>query len=317
MNTVEIERKKEKKLDRTHWMCRLQKFTFDIDAPTYYVGYCPFFWMTWLALLISPFRALFNLVTIPAVQIHAAISRPIKEYRRTTLIDLEMIPLRPSLEQMYAIRDLTIDSINATKLFWHSHNYSFSFGCITECKRIVVWLNQNPDWQTEWIPKAEDWHKAKVEAEAEAEIMRKKRVVRLAKANKFASMCGSTIFKVVIPLVICALVSFFCYGLYTISSVIRLSDFILAIAVFASFAGCFISTHILIDAIKTIHHIRSKNKIVVEDVKIPTLSCWDKFTARLAVAIEFIRDTVTVTYKQECPLIIWGDETSPIQKHVK
>lgn len=30
-------RKKEKRIDRNHWMCRIQKFTFDIDATSFYM----------------------------------------------------------------------------------------------------------------------------------------------------------------------------------------------------------------------------------------------------------------------------------------
>jgi hypothetical protein len=97
MNTTEIERKKEKKLDRSHWMCRIQKFAFNIDASTFYMGYCPFFWMTWLALLVSPFVALFNFITIPSVWLWRSTTEPVKEYRTTSQANLRRTPLQPSL----------------------------------------------------------------------------------------------------------------------------------------------------------------------------------------------------------------------------
>ena len=54
MNTTVVEPKKEKKLDRNHWMCRLQKYVFNIDAEKTYFGFCPLFWMSWLALICLP-----------------------------------------------------------------------------------------------------------------------------------------------------------------------------------------------------------------------------------------------------------------------
>jgi hypothetical protein len=48
---METERKKQKGINPNHWMCRIQKTVFNIDAPSFYMGYCPFFWMTWVAIV--------------------------------------------------------------------------------------------------------------------------------------------------------------------------------------------------------------------------------------------------------------------------
>jgi hypothetical protein len=314
MNTTEIERKKEKKLDRSHWMCRIQKFAFNIDAPTYYMGYCPFFWMTWLALLVSPFVALFNLVTIPATWAWVNTAEPVKEYRRTTREALESTPLQPSFAQMLQMQYMRDDELTGWDL-WSPRAELFSN--LTECKRIEVWLKQNPNWKKEWLAKAKAWDVAHIEAVHAYNKLKKVRAARLSKVNRLASTCGSAIFKVLIPLSIFLAVSGGGYGVYTIAIEISLASYVLALCILTLAAAAAVLANILWDALKTILDIRAKNKMAVEDDKIPTLTWWDKFCSKFSAVTEFIHDTVAITYKQECPLIIWGDETGPIQKRNK
>lgn len=314
MNTTEVERKKEKKLDRSHWMCRIQKFTFNIDAPTYYMGYCPFFWMTWLSLLVSPFVALFKLVTIPSVWAWKYTTEPVIEYRRTTREALESTPLQPSFKQMLQMQYMSADELTGWDL-WSPR--SELFYDLTECKRIEVWLNQNPNWKKEWLEKAKAWDKANDAAIYALSKLKKVRAARLTKVNRLASTCGSAIFKVLIPLLIFLGVSSGGYGLYTIAVKISLVTYVFAAYILTVGAAAVMFARILWDAIKTILDIRAKNKTVVEDDEAPTLTWWDKLVSKFSTVFEFIHDTVAITYKQECPLIIWGDETGPIQKRTK
>ena len=311
--TTEIERKKEKKLDRSHWMCRIQKFAFNIDAPTFYMGYCPFFWMTWLALIVAPFVALFNFITIPSMWLWRSTTEPVKTYRTTSRARLEATPLQPSFEQMVYLKHNTPDTLGAYSIWNPRSNFLDS---MTDCHRIAAWFVLNPNWKKEWLPQALEWETKRAEAAKAVDQAKRARVARLRTVNRLASTCGSAIFKVLIPVVIVALALTGIYGLYSLAITVSLASYIFAGTVLLFSAAAVILARILWDAFNTILDVRSKNKTVVED-EFPSLTWWDKFTMKFSAVTDFIRDTVAITYKQECPLIIWGEETGPIEKRVK
>jgi len=42
------------KINKNYWACKVQKKTLGIDCERY-AGFCPFFWMTFVCILIYPF----------------------------------------------------------------------------------------------------------------------------------------------------------------------------------------------------------------------------------------------------------------------
>lgn len=315
MNTTKVERKKEKKLNREHWMCRIQKFSFNIDAPTFYMGYCPFFWMTWLALLVSPIVAVFRIVTLPTLWAWNRVSAIFVEKREISRTKLREIPLEPSWLQM-----LNLEYMSPTGLSEFDIYYARISRERTDCARIALWLSQNPAWKKTHLPAAKAKKKQIQEAEAARKAAARKREKTLRKVNAGASLCGSFIFKILIPTAILAAVSVVFYGLYQAALAITLVGTLWVAYHVAFISAALMSFYLLFNFLTIVKDIRdSKKTIVAEDEDSPgvlfrTLS---KIGECFANSFEFIRDTVYITYKQECPLIIWGTETGPIQKRNK
>lgn len=313
MNTTEVERKKEKKLDRSHWMCCIQKYTFNIDAPTYYMGYCPFFWMTWAALLVFPFVALIKALSIPLAWTYNFATEPVIEYRTQSREALEATPLRPSFSQMLDIQYM--NNINAWDM-WNPEDSRFYSH--TDCKRIELWISQNPDWRKEWLPKAKAWHTSIIENEMIAKRAAAARRNRLRRVNVAVSLCGSLFFKVAIPTVIGLGIAGVVYLLGSLALTVAWHNYLAALSILAFCGASFILVRILCDAVVTISNIRRAKMEANENHGPSWISkIWFYTLDSISRIWEFVTDTITITYKQECPLIIWGEETGPIQKRNK
>lgn len=311
MNTDDDLRKKEKKLDCSHWMCRVQKYTFGIDAPSFYSGYCPFFWMTWVCVLMSPFAFFWNVALKPIGRVLNKIGDDVVSRKEASTKRLLETPLQPSaadflaLERYYRHDKPDID-YSSNDVF-HSLDRSS-----VDAIRIALWLNQNKDWRNTHLPAAHQW-KIEMNKRKEAANNRKHKI---RKIGNVVSVCGSTVFKGLIPALIAAL-SYVAYlGIYWVCSVVTLNAFLIALGIVLAGLTVGLVTHVVFDVLHNIRMNRmskpTEPKPVYEGPR-----WYEPIVDGISNGFAFIRDTVRMTYKKECPMIIWGDETGKIQKRAK
>lgn len=309
MKDTEDIRKKEKKINREHWMCRIQMYTFGIDAPTFYMGYCPFFWMTWVCVLMSPFALIWNIAFKPICSYGDRLSRATHEKRHASLQALYETPLQPSHSQLI---DLSIYFSNekVDKYWTNQVGDAISHTSWTNMVRIALWLNTNPDWRTTFLPDAKAWQEEQIKKEE----AKRERAKNLRKIGNVASVCGSTVFKGIIPAAI-LVAAYYIYRLLAyVATNISLQDFVLALAILFSVIGFITAVPIIVDLIKVLSVSFSRRKSVTTEEKDP----WYVGPINaIGNAFTFVKDTVRMTYKQECPLIIWGDETGSITRRDK
>lgn len=300
-------RKKEKKIDRSHWMCKLQAFTFGIDAPTYYMGYCPFFWMTWVSLIALPFVLLFKLVTGPTVWLWDKFSTPYSEYKLAATLKLENTPVKPSYNAMLDIaeefkkdKDIRFDY----SLWIHARVINY--------KQVYLWLQENPNWRKIELPKAKEWLKVELERLQKEKERNLAKAKKLRKVNFFVASCGSLIFKIVIPICIAVVAAGVTWLLYQAAIVPSLCDYITVVGIASVLGFSYVLAKIVMDAFKIYFTYLDNND---KSFWLTSLLRW--IIGGFVTVYEFISETVSMTYKQECPLIIWGEETGPIQKRTK
>jgi hypothetical protein len=331
MKDTEDIRKKEKKLNREHWMCRVQMYTFGIDAPNYYMGYCPFFWMTWVSLLVLPIVFLGKTF----VKLSSAPIKPVMRYAdarsKTRALQLLNTPLEPTyyvILDVYAAfgkNDYYINEYDRKITFENCSGHLFG-GHYTRCERIRLWFLQNPNWRDTHLEKARAERQKRAEEiereerkEREANERRKRTEARNRKLSNVAGLCGRGLFKLLIPTLIIAGGVFGYYGILKLCSAIRLEDVVLVFAITAGLVASFLACRILVDFLCTFvftepvaDKIRRALRWLFDDNGLLS-KIFDKTRA----VWNFAADTVALTYKAECPLIVWGEETGNITRRDK
>jgi len=309
-------RKKEKKIDRKHWMCRIQNYSLGIDAPTFYMGYCPFFWMTWVAVLIAPIVAFFNLLAWPTKFLYVSTSTRIVTRRKEREEEIRKIPLMPSdnlfRDLQYLPRSLKVIT---------AHDLS-DFRCLrdwTSCVRVALWLAENPNWRKTYLRDALKRLADIRAAERAREEKQKARTFTLRNLNKYVSLCGSAVFKVLIPLGIVTAAIGVVYGVFKLIMLIGWLNMLGAFVITSFVGALFMLVYLMFDLGRCIVDSRPtlemKNEYVVKQGKVSL--AFEKIGDFIRSCFFFIKDTVSMTYKQECPLIIWGEETGKIEKRQK
>jgi len=301
-------RKKEKKLDRSHWMCRIQKYAFNIDAPSFYMGYCPFFWMTWVSVIVAPFILLYKLTIGLVVNWCMEANSKLVEKRSISRKELSKTPLKPSFKQLIELANWFRDDETSLKGVFSCLHYSTRF---IDCERIEIWLNQNPDWRDTHLPAAREWA-IEEERRKKLALERKQRV---RKIGNVASTCGATVFKGIIPVGILVVGYFLYSAILFIVTHIKLQEFVGALAILLSIATLVGVIKLVMSFVMILLDRRNSKKPQYNESGPPE---W--FTSSIdgiSNFYTFIRDTIRMTYKQECPMIIWGEETGKIEKRKK
>jgi hypothetical protein len=311
MNTEEDIRKKEKKLDRNHWMCRVQKYTFGIDAPTFYMGYCPFFWMTWLALLLFPILALSRLTYAGFSRIILPLNVGVNKINTKIASNRESTPLKP-LDSM--LIDIAMDYKEGEEFESLLNRYETSV--LTWKVRTALWFRQNPDWRNTYLPAAIASVEEKLLKEEELQRIKEKRRAARRKLANQTSLCGKFLFKTLIPIIMAFAVYYVYLGLIYVFSHISLLDVtrIFTIGAFM-IAGYYIARILFSFFTIVIFNERTGDSVAVAINKFTESLV--KVNSGIGSMFEFLRDTVLFTYKAECPMIIWGEETGKIVKREK
>lgn len=343
MNT-EVERKKEKKLDRTHWMCRIQKYSFGIDAPTFYSGYCPFFWMTWLALLCAPvvmggkaisffwdkFEALCSShMSDDEKKADIAPPVPLRAEPKVKVIK----PAKPSDETIRCFAQTIRAYMNQFEpraiSDWYRSAALNSMCSSRDPKysRVLAWFEANLD---NWEAEAEAAEK-RLAVEHERWLARRAaREERKKNWNKIA--CKASVFgRMIARVLLVGLAGVLAFGLFkggvwVVANLAQSLTFLFG----ATIVG--ISVIALARTIKWIARWWSRIDFSWLESKVnaagPKAEAVGAFFCKgldgigwlfgaIAEIGSFLLKTVKLTYKAECPMIIWGDETGPIEKRSK
>jgi hypothetical protein len=321
MNNTEDIRKKEKKLNREHWMCRVQMYTFGIDAPNYYMGYCPFFWMTWVSLLVLPIVFLGKTF----VKLTSILIRPVTRYidtrakaREAELIKTPLEPTYNTILDVYGVfgKDDFVLGLDGQKITLEDYSrLIFCYDYVRD-ERFRLWFLQNPNWRDTHLEKA---RAERQRVEGEERERRKKREARNRKLSNVAGLCGRGLFKLLIPTVIIALGALAYYCIIKLCSVVELADVVLVFSIIGFIVAGFLACRILGDFLSTFvftEPVKDKISRVLGRIFDDGGIC-DGLTNKIRNVREFIIDTVALTYKAECPLILWGDETGNITRRNK
>lgn len=304
---MEVERKKQKGINPNHWMCRIQKTVLNIDAPSFYMGYCPFFWMTWVAILafipamvlryvIDPFaKFVWKFAGGGLSAVGSKIANKIEQYEGRK----QSTPLAPNLYKIWTRTNLC--NFDWSKTLSETDRFRAEYELIGVYKRedrfrIILWLEQNPNW----VEQYKNAQKASELSKQKKEEFKKKACSMIGKV----SFIGPIFVKIVVPILISVAVYILVrlvWGLILVITSVPLLDWLAVGIVISSLAALIMFIFIAIDFIKTFIS--------------PNFGDWAVSVAKaLACPFVFIYETVNMAYKQECPLIVWGEETTPITK---
>jgi hypothetical protein len=296
-------RKKEKKLDCNHWMCKIQLYTFGIDAPNFYMGYCPFFWMTWLALICLPFVFVAKLLYIVSLKPLADFSDKMETSKYEKLKAKLNTPLEPPA---HVIVECFKKYKNNAQLFDGLFNYLYYNYGSDEISRYAAWFKANTNWKKTHYPIAKKRMAELDEVRKKAMEKHQKREAFKRKAINTISKYAAIVVKCLIPVVVAAIL-FVVYKMYAFCAMhilgfLQAAIIILCIAIFVV---CIKILWNVLDQFVTADHITKADRVICG------------FFGGIGGIFKFIGETVKMTYKRECPLIIWGEETGKIVKRKK
>lgn len=277
-----IERKYRKQVNSHGWMRKLQTWTWAESTP-HFVGYCPFFWFTWLCLLLIPITLVLKTVAFAFRLVFSAIPATFWITR----------PLPERLLEFY--KDVRRFGINEVRT-WNSY------------RSVFKWIDITPDWENCILAII-----AKQEKKAEKEAVREPKRAKFA--NRMARYSGY-----IVKPILAAVAIFILYlalpklwkgmtWLWTLILSVTWDDF-LFMAKAAGFAAIIVAIlYVLVYLlVRFIEGIRGCPK------------CPEKITltykAGLALSsgVDFLLETVAALYTSECPLIEWGDHSAPIER---
>jgi len=332
---VSNERKYIKPLTNNHWMARIQKSVLGIDCEQTYNGYCPFFWVTWLCVLMFPFSFLFKGGRAVGLYLWTEFEKKVDKYFPAKApyvhedrVEVVREPFKPSSRNLVDLKRFFVrmKELGESEIDWVYFGCAHLFcGSGFDMKQ---WVEDNPDWEETLLPIAKlEVAKLKERKEAQAKAVETKRLRKLALINK-VSKVGQLIVKPILVAIALAVVAL----LYWIGSLIVMYwnwdeiwntgvIFTLTTALFVSVIfAAYWSTEFL-----------KKNKTakrVAYAVFGSLLSVFGGFGAivvriftsvfgAIGAGFSFLAQTVAMSYKAECPIIIWGDTTEKIQKNAK
>lgn len=342
-------RKKEKKLNSNHWMCKIQKYTLGIDAPKFYMGYCPFFWVTVLCLFLFPFILVFRGIVgvlskidewtnkFFATRVHPKISER-REYKTGELRKIPLLPKDHMLRTLFINYDRLVEEkyplVGMVRYCDFDNIYS-----TLEIERMALWFAHNPTWKETHYPDAQkrlddarELAKAKL---AKAEEKRKKREAFKRKLINKGAFCGKLLFKVGVVAAIAVLAVGIYFGCYKAFTTIPLHMFLQAISIVSFIGAGIVLGKIILNEIELLVENSESKSFWYKDYQDTELRLFFKpfglivkgiilIVKGIVAVVEFIqrafafgKEAIGMMYKEECPLILWGDETGPIEKRNK
>lgn len=278
----EIERKYRKPVNANGWMRKLQRWAWGKATPKF-VGYCPFFWFTWLTLLLSPVVLVVKTVGFIFRFIGSAIPESLSTRKPSDdlIVEFYAAYLRFGLEEIKE---------------W------------AEFDDVYEWIVVTPDWEN--CAKAILAKRAKkAEKRAVAEPKQARWAKRLA---RYSGLIVKTFLSgaVIAVLYLSARpiwrgIIFLCHFFGSLSW----SDLLWM----AKVGGVAV---LIVCGLWALVGILAR---IIEGLRICP-KCPDKIglSYRLGLVVrsgvEFFFETIAALYTRECPLIEWDDHNEPIQR---
>lgn len=285
---MSTERKYRKRLNRNGWMAKIQRFTWGSKTPDF-MGYCPFFWFTWLSLIIAPFKllviGLVIIVIVPFVGIYELWTR------------LPHRPTKPTYEKLLRIHEYILEMGEEKFLEY------------TEGDDIGRWIEITPDWRN--CVAAAVAIRDRKEERVQASAKRDKRRLQWL-ANRLHYVIKPVAYTT------CAVAAFFAvrfivrfiawaWPLINWPKVGQIVEIIGIMLIEVVVSGAIV-TGIVFSIEYLWKYYRRKCP------KCPNkIGFWRKLGSYLAIPFSFLGETIDVIYTRECPLIEWGDDSGPIE----
>lgn len=290
------DRKYRKRVNQSGWMIKLQKLCWGDSTPKF-VGYCPFFWFTWLSLFLLPIMLPLRLILLVIVLV-VLLFGDFKSTSAKRPKDKLLLSFYLSLIQTKE----ALDNDMERALDWERVHNSVPYA------PVFRWIDTTPDWEN----CARRVHLRHLEREGQNEARKERIVVRSGKLRKIANYAGY----VIKPLLIVA------------SAVV-----LYWVGVGIMFVVKNITIGEIIFALKTLGVVLVLTAIItsVTAMLSKLAKWWRKCPSRpgrfawaykwaLAVfnaiwgVLEFIAETIEIIYTRECPLIEWDSESGPIER---
>lgn len=316
MNDNDV-RKYKKKVNRNGWKANLQRWTFNREPS--YVGYCPFFWMTVFCLCASPFTLVGKVF----------------EFGGKFAVDLFTPEPRKKPKKVEKETTPEDGAIVSAFNFLKAHREDELYKMSNQVYLVVKWARDHPDWKDSYYPKAKaNVDKAKEQREKEKakekekEFMRAKHQerhkARMALIVKYTSCT-------VKPLVSLAILiaAFYVYKLvFALVSLIKWKDVLVAsgymsvglticaVIFFAALLVGNFATNVLVSVRRKWDSIPEKPQEYKEHKPSKAAELIETIGEGVCEGVQFVCETVKMTYKAECPLIEWSEEEGKIEKNV-
>ena len=309
-------------------MARVQKSVLGIDCEQTYNGYCPFFWVTWLCVLLLPFSFSVGWVNAKRAKVWRAFEGLVDKYfpEKPYLYKApEKVPYVPSAYVIIQLEKFLEreKERGGGEIDWFMFTYDFcNLHYSTNPSEVEKWVEENPTWRETILPAAKKkWKAMEEEREAEVKAIKDKSDKRLVFVTK-VSKIGQFIVKPILVAVALAVVAL----IYWVGSVVVANwtaiwqIFLLTGAVIAIFVGIVCGIVFLTQFLKGNKTVGRVAFTVLDffgrrfDRFAKTIK---KVSKAIAEGFKFLAQTVSMAYKAECPLIIWGDTTEKIQKNAK
>lgn len=311
MNT-EPQRKYRKKVNRNGWMARVQRYVTGREPR--YMGYCPFFWMTWLCLAGAPFVALKRAVVFT----WGFLSEMFSSGDVTTGLNIHKSERPGNYE-------LARYGFEVEDYFKTHPDAAFAEAAGEAYYRVSNLWSYNLQWALDIGHEA--FKVAAAEARA-AEIKRQERLVatrtaREAREKRLKPYQDAIVrvwSRLVKPLLAISAVALAYFGYKYLFGAIVGADWAaigsaaLGYLWFFAQVIAFILTLIVGGLLI---YVLAKAAISLGQASGPKRAVRKvgNFFTGIAVMFSFLIETVAMIYKKECPLIEWGEESGPIEKN--
>lgn len=312
------ERKYRKQISTNSWMVKIQRWTFG-DA-YYFQGYCGFFWLTWLCVLLAPLTLIGKILEFVGKFLWNSIDfESWEEYKKTKRKERNKFNPEKYAQDILNLGEL-LDLLKCEISDITSKIYS------TEQPRpegaydlyinidvyVFQWAGTNLNWR-DFLPRARQI----VEKQKEETARKEKIAARNKKNMQLLSQYSSYLVKpaiilgaVLVAWVVYKFLFVIILSLFTLSNLFYLGicggiALGTCLFLFLAFLGCKKAMDVSGDIIKSLPTESISKKTHLFDVVI----------SGIKNGFGFIFETIGMLYTKECPLIEWADETKPIEKN--
>lgn len=287
---MNIERKYRKQVNTNGWERKLQKWTWGRKTPDF-VGYCPFFWFTWLTLFVLPVTLVWKCLEFLFGLGLAIVVSSIPKNWVTRPSDMALV-------QFYeAVQEFGMEAVLEESETWED---------------VLPWILANPDWEN-------CVKRIIARNERQAERRARKHPKRDASMKWVANHSG----KIVVPIIVIVVAA----GVYFIAPAAwKALKVIVSLILGITWANIIFAAKVAAGGVAltliawaTVWVISRVYAGLVQCPKEPEkigglYKTGDAIGRVVFTALEFLVDTIETLYTRECPLIEWGDHNEPIER---